>query len=162
MNDPIMGVKFGNMVQDDAATRIAEIQRLETEKAMIANRQRDLMHSGNQSETPIWDSIDAEIAPMTEKQRIAMQNDREYTQINAQLTEMVQAQVLQLVRANIEKSPMGKDLLSRMLDVTKRVKGAVLTAERTAMEEFDAFRKASEQNPNLTMSEFRKLNSKKK
>ncbi len=163
MNDPIMGVKFGgNIIQDDAATRIAEIQRLETEKAMIANRQKDLMRNSAQSETPIWDSIDAEISPMSEQQRIAMQKDKEYVSINSQLADMVQVHLLQLVRGNIEKSPTGKELLSRMLEVTRRVKGAVLTAERTAMEEFEAFRKASEQNPDLTMAEFRQLKTKKK
>ncbi len=78
-------------------------------------------------------------------------------EVNAELAEMVQTQMLYLVRGNIEQSPKGKELLSRMLEVTKRVKGAVLTAERAAIEEFEAFRIASAKNPDLTMSEFRKL-----
>lgn len=156
-----MGMRFGGW-QDDAAARIAEIQRLEDQKAQIANRQQDLMRKGQQSDTPIWDSIDAEMSPMSDQQRADMQKDREYMEVNAQLADMVQAQMLYLVRGNIEQSPNGKELLSRMLEVTKRVKGAVLTAERAAMEEFEAFRIASAKNPELTMAEFRKSKKQQK
>ena len=156
INDPIMGVHFGGGWQDDAATRMAEIQRIEEQKAQLASRQQDLMRRGQQSDTPIWDSTDAEMSLVSDKQRADMQRDKEYMEVNAELAEMVQTQMLYLVRGNIEQSPKGKELLSRMLEVTKRVKGAVLTAERAAMEEFEAFRIASAKNPELTMSEFRK------
>lgn len=162
-NDPILGIPFGgvntNTVPSEAQRKIAELRQLEEEQIRIQQQRQSLLQQ--KAATPIWDAIDAEMAPMSAEQRGAMQQDSEYMQVNAELAAEVQSQILVLVRENIERSPKGKELLQRMLDVTKRVKGAILTSERSEMEEWQAFRRASAENPNLTFAEF-KAKAKKK
>ena len=86
--------------------------------------------------TPIWDSIDAEVSSLTDDQKISMGNDTEYAQLNAQVAQLVQNHLMKQVKPFIENSAEGKQLLEQLLTCTRRVKAAVITADRAEMEEF--------------------------
>lgn len=66
----------------------------------------------------------------------------------------VQAEVLNLVRANIENSPEGKALLDNQLKLVKNLKTSIIEMSQREMRLFNAFKEASAKNPSLTYEEF--------
>lgn len=86
--------------------------------------------------TPIWDSIDAEVTALTDDQKLSMNSDAEYVQLNNQVAALVQQRILQTVKPYIEATEEGKQLLQQLLTCTRRVKAAVITADKAEMEEF--------------------------
>lgn len=149
---PVVGIypnaSFSTPTMQDLERQKQEI--IELQKRMVAQKGRV------DNSTPIWDKIDAEVAPLTEDQRKMMMNDKEYATMSNQIAELTQNALLQLVKPYVEASEEGKELLNKMLDVTKRVKGAVLTQSQNEMEFLRAFAAAASKNPDLTMAEFRK------
>nr|UWD64894.1 MAG: hypothetical protein [Bacteriophage sp.] len=104
----------------------------------------------------IWDTIDAEIAPLTQEQQNMLLNNQDYVNNYNALQSMVQAEVLNLVRGKIEASEDGKHLLEEQLKLVKLLKSKIVEVTNKEMELFKAFKEASKTNPNLTYEEFLK------
>lgn len=99
--------------------------------------------------------IDAEIEPLTNEQRSMLSTNEEYVANYNNLQSMVQAEVLNLVRANIENSPEGKALLDNQLKLVKNLKTSIIEMSQREMQLFNAFKEASAKNPSLTYDEFK-------
>lgn len=95
----------------------------------------------------IWDDIDAEVRPMTDEQKKRMFDDAEYMETYVKLNEMVQNELLNLVKAKIENTSEGKELLSQQLKTVKRLKNDIIN-ETNREKEF------SKLNPGVTYEEF--------
>lgn len=80
--------------------------------------------------------------------------NEEYVANYNNLQSMVQAEVLNLVRANIENSPEGKALLDNQLKLVKNLKTSIIEMSQREMQLFNAFKEASAKNPSLTYEEF--------
>lgn len=106
----------------------------------------------------IWDEIDIEINPMTEEQKARLFQDKEYSETYSELQNLVQTELLNLVKVKIESTEKGKDLLSRQLRVIKNIKGKIISDTNREMEMFMKFKEYSRQNPNITYEEFIKAN----
>lgn len=104
----------------------------------------------------IWDVIDAEIAPLTQEQQNMLLSNQDYVNNYNALQNMVQAEVLNLVRGKIEASEDGKHLLEEQLKLVKLLKSKIVEVTNKEMELFKAFKEASKTNPNLTYEEFLK------
>lgn len=104
----------------------------------------------------IWDTIDAEIAPLTQEQQNMLLSNQDYVNNYNALQSMVQAEVLNLVREKIEASEDGKHLLEEQLKLVKLLKSKIVEVTNKEMELFKAFKEASKTNPNLTYEEFLK------
>ena len=102
----------------------------------------------------IWDDIDAEIRPMSEEQKKRMFDDAEYVEVYSKLNEMVQTEILNLVKGRIESTVDGKDLLSRQLKIVKRLKSDIINETNREMEMFKKFKEFSKVNPGITYEEF--------
>lgn len=102
----------------------------------------------------IWDEIDVEINPMTEEQKSRLFQDQEYSETYNELQNLVQTELLNLVKARIESTEKGKDLLSRQLRIIKNIKGKIISDTNREMEMFMRFKEYSKQNPNITYEEF--------
>ena len=102
----------------------------------------------------IWNDIDAEIRPMTDEQKKRMFDDAEYVETYTKLNEMVQAEILNLVKAKIENSTEGKELLSQQLRIVKRLKNEIINETNKEMEVFKRFKEFSKLNPGVTYEEF--------
>lgn len=74
----------------------------------------------------IWDTIDAEIAPLTQEQQNMLLNNQDYVNNYNALQSMVQAEVLNLVRGKIEASEDGKHLLEEQLKLVKLLKSKIV------------------------------------
>ena len=102
----------------------------------------------------IWDDIDAEVRPMSDEQKKRMFDDAEYVEVYAKLNEMVQTEILNLVKGRIEGTVEGKELLSRQLKIVKRLKSDIINETNREMEMFKRFKEFSKVNPGVTYEEF--------
>lgn len=102
----------------------------------------------------IWDDIDAEVRPMTDEQKKRMFDDAEYMETYVKLNEMVQNELLNLVKAKIENTSEGKELLSQQLKTVKRLKNDIINETNREMEMFKRFKEFSKLNPGVTYKEF--------
>lgn len=102
----------------------------------------------------IWDEIDAEISPMTDEQKTRMLQDEDYVDTYTKIQDMVQAEILNLVKGRIESTPKGKELLQRQLKIVKKLKGKIIQETNREMEMFRKFREFSKTHPEVTYEEF--------
>lgn len=102
----------------------------------------------------IVDEIDAEISPMTDEQKTRMLQDEDYVDTYTKIQDMVQAEILNLVKGRIEATPEGKELLQRQLKIVKKLKGKIIQETNREMEMFRKFREFSKTHPEVTYEEF--------
>ncbi len=106
----------------------------------------------------IWDDIDAEVGPMSEEQKSMLFQDEDYVDVYTKIQNMVQAEILNLVKSRIESTPEGKELLQSQLKIVKRLKGKIIQETNREMEMFRKFREFSKTHPEVTYDEFIKAN----
>jgi hypothetical protein len=108
------------------------------------------------SRTPLWDKIDAEIAPLTEEQKRAVYADEEYIAIQAELGQLVQEQILRIVKPQIEGTEKGRELLGKVYDIAVVAKKKAIAETSKEMELFKRWQAYSVAHPDATYSEFMK------
>jgi hypothetical protein len=108
------------------------------------------------SRTPLWDKIDAEIAPLTEEQKRAVYADEEYIAIQAELGQLVQEQILRIVKPQIEGTEKGRELLGKVYDIAVVAKKKAIAETSKEMELFKRWQTYSVAHPDATYSEFMK------
>lgn len=140
-SDPMMGNGLDDL---DAQIRKMEAYR---------NKLRQ-MQSQQQPQKLIWDEIDAEIIPMTEEQKARLLQDPEYAEVYTDLQNIVQSEILNLVKGRIESTEKSKELLSRQLRIVKKLKNRIISETNREMELFNRFREYSKQHPEVTYEEF--------
>lgn len=156
MNRPINQVFLGGDPYHTFEDIDIQIQNMENYKNKL--QQLKSMQTYQNNVKLIWDDIDAEIRPMSEEQKKRMFDDREYTETYVKLNEIVQNELINLVKAKIESTPEGKDLLSQQLKTVKRLKNDIINETNREMEMFKRFREFSKLNPEVTYEEFIKAN----
>lgn len=114
------------------------------------------------SRTPLWDKIDAEIAPLTEEQKKAVFADEEYIAIQAELGQLVQEQILRIVKPQIEGTEKGRELLGKVYDIAVVAKKKAIAETSKEMELFKRWQAYSVAHPDATYSEFMKTTKVKK
>lgn len=108
----------------------------------------------SQPQRMIWDEIDAEISPMSDEQKTRMLQDEDYVDTYTKIQDMVQAEILSLVKGRIEATPEGKELLQRQLKIVKKLKEKIIQETNREMEMFRKFREFSKTHPEVTYEEF--------
>ena len=156
MNSPINQVFLGSDPYHSFDNIDMQIQQMEAYRNKL-QQLRDLQAQQTQPKL-IWDDIDAEIRPLTEEQRKRMFNDVEYVETYTKLNDMVQTEILNLVKSKIENTSEGKELLSQQLRIVKRLKSEIINETNKEMELFKRFKEFSKLNPEVTYEEFIKAN----
>ena len=128
----------------------SQIQYLKQYEAQLAQLQK----KGTLQTDLIWDTIDKEMSSLTENQKAKFFEDKEYAEITNSLQKMVQIELINLVKAKIEGTTEGKDLLQRQLQLVKRLKNKIIQDTDNEMAIFNKFKEYSKDNPNLTYDEF--------
>jgi hypothetical protein len=113
------------------------------------------------SRTPLWDKIDAEIAPLTDEQKKAVYSDEDYIAVQAEISLMAQEYMLRMVKPQIEGNERGRELLGKMYDITVVAKKKAIQEANKEMELFKKWQEYSVANPNATYAEFIKATKKK-
>jgi LytS/YehU family sensor histidine kinase len=129
-----------------------QMQLMETYK----NRLQQLKATQNQSIKLVWNDIDNEINSMTEEQKSRLFSNEEYIEIYNQIQSKVQFELLNLVKAKIEGTPEGKELLQRQLSILRKLKIKIVEETNREMELFRKFKEFSVSHPNVTYDEFLK------
>lgn len=126
-----------------------QIDYLEQLKTDIDNRTKQLPRKEN-----IWDYIDGEIASLNDDQKKILFEDNKYKEYDAQLQNIIQKELINLVKDKIASSSTGKQLLSDMFNYIKTVKPNIIAEANKDLELFKKFQIAVSVNPNLTYTDF--------
>lgn len=153
VNQVILGgdSMFSNMDDIDM-----QIQRMEAYRNRL--QQLKSMQAQSQPTKLIWDDIDALISPMSEEQKSRLLQDEEYVENYNIVQNIVQNELLNLVKGKIESTPEGKELLQNQLKIVKRLKNKIIDDTNREMEMFKRFREFSKGHPGVTYEEFIKEN----
>ena len=106
----------------------------------------------------IWDDIDAELNPLSEEQRSLLSDNEDYIDTYNKIQYTVQNEILNLVKAKIESTQEGKELLQNHLKIIKKLKSKIIQDSNREMEMFRKFKEYSKQNSGITYEEFIKAN----
>lgn len=146
---PVNQVFLGNADPLLSNTDITDqLQRLKAYEAQLTK----LQNIGSQE--LIWDAIDKEISSLTDSQKAKFFENKEYSEITMSLQNMVQLELLNLVKVKIENTPEGKTLLQKQLGIVKDLKKKIVQETDNEIAIFNKFREFSKDNPNLTYDEF--------
>lgn len=150
--DPLLGNSMvGNSLDEQLQLIEKYKQNLEAAKQL---RQQTQSVQQPVPQRMIWDEIDAEINPMTDEQKTRMLQDEDYVDTYTKIQDMVQTEILNLVKGRIEATPEGKELLQRQLKIVKKLKGKIIQETNREMEMFRKFREFSKTHPEVTYEEF--------
>lgn len=150
--DPLLGNSMvGNSLDEQLQLIEKYKQNLEAAKQL---RQQAQLVQQPVPQRMIWDEVDAEISPMTDEQKARMLQDEDYVDTYTKIQDMVQAEILNLVKGRIEATPEGKELLQRQLKIVKKLKGKIIQETNREMEMFRKFREFSKTHPEVTYEEF--------
>lgn len=152
MNRPINQVFLGGDPYHTLDDIDIQIQNMENYRNKL--QQLKALQSQQAPVKLIWDDINAEVRPMTDEQKKRMFDDAEYMETYVKLNEMVQNELLNLVKAKIENTSEGKELLSQQLKTVKRLKNDIINETNREMEMFKRFKEFSKLNPGVTYEEF--------
>lgn len=155
--DPLLGSSIiGNSLDEQLQMIERYKQNLEAAKQM--KQQAQITQQPVTAQKLIWDDIDAEIEPLTNEQKSKLLQDEDYVETYTKIQNMVNSEILSLVKGRIENTPEGKELLSHQLKVVKRLKNKIIDETNREMEMFRKFREFSKQHPEVTYEEFIKVN----
>ena len=108
----------------------------------------------------IWNEIDAEVKVLTPEQLQKLFENEEYVRTYARIQELVNAEILNLVKPRIESTPEGKQLLQEQLNLVRKMKPKIVEDTNRDMELFRRFREFSKTNPDVTYEDFiKQMNS---
>ena len=102
----------------------------------------------------LWESIDKEIASLTNDQKQILAKDETYASIEQELQILVQQELINSVKDKINSSTYGKELLEKQLKNIKDKKDKIVEESNKEIELFKKFQIAVQANPNLTYAEF--------
>lgn len=157
--DPLLGGSvIGNSLDEQLQLLERYKQNLEAAKQMKQQAQQPMPQQPIPLQKLIWDDIDAEVEPMTDEQKSRLLQDEDYVETYTKIQNMVNAEILNLVKGRIESTPEGKELLSHQLKTVKRLKSKIIDETNREMEMFRRFREYSKQHPGVTYDEFIKAN----
>ena len=144
-NDPLLGNR-------------PSLEQLERQNEMYAQKLQELRNMpvqpipGHQrTSTPLWDEIDKIVSSLNEQEKSVLVNNKEYYENSVAIQEMVNAEILMLVKGRIESSPEGKAILEQQLSFVKRMSRAAKEepAKRDAL-----FREYMTEHSDMTWQEF--------
>ena len=131
-----------------------QIQRMELYRQRLKQIKESQQIQNSQPQRLIWDEIDSEITPMSNEQKNRLLQDQDYTSIYTELQSMVQSELLNLVKAKIEGSERGKELLQKQLKIVRKLKTKIIEDTDREMEMFKRFKEYSKEHPNTSYDEF--------
>lgn len=157
--DPLLGSSvIGNSLDEQLQMLERYKQNLEAAKQMKQQIQQPMVQQNISTQKLIWDDIDSEVRPMTDEQKSRLLQDEDYVETYNKIQNMVNEEILNLVKGRIESTQEGKELLTQQLKTVKRLKNKIIDETNREMEMFKRFKEYSKQHPEMTYDEFIKAN----
>ena len=145
--DPLLGTQGYNIEEQ---LRQLELRRQSLESMKQLNTQAMAPTS------IIWNEIDSEVKVLTSEQIQKLFENEDYVRTYNKIQELVNAEILNLVKAKIESTPEGKQLLQEQLNLVRKMKPKLVEDANREVELFRRFREFSKTNPDVTYDEFLK------
>lgn len=145
--DPTAGLDERMAMIEAYQKKLAELRQARTQMSQVNSQPQEAVPS-------LWAEIDSEVYPLSEEQRIKLSQDEEYAQNDIAIQELVQTEILNLVKGKIENSQSGKELLKSQLSIVKKLKKKIVEETNQEMEAFRRFKEYSKSHPNVTYEEF--------
>ena len=101
-----------------------------------------------------WVKIDNEVANVDKYTSDALASDENYKSINTQLQNIIQQELLFLVRDKVEQREDGKKLLEKQLQIIKQIKSNVSDKRNKDIDLFNRFKEYSRIHPETTYEQF--------
>jgi len=102
----------------------------------------------------IWDTIDSEVKVLTNEQLQKLFENEDYVRTYSRIQELVNAEILNLVKPRIESTAEGKQLLQEQLNLVRKMKPKIVEDTNREVELFRRFREFSKTNPDVTYDDF--------
>ena len=144
--DPLLGAQGYNIEE--------QLRQLELRKQSLESMKQ--LNTQAIPQTVIWNEIDAEIKVLSPAQIQKLFENEEYIKIYSRIQELVNAEILNLVKYKIESSTEGNQLLRNQLDILKKLKTKIIEDTDREVALFKQFKEFSKTNPNVTYDEFLK------
>ena len=147
--DPLLGNSIvGNNIEEQLQLLEKYKQNLEVARQLKQTTTTKLL----------WDDIDSEIINLTEDQKEKLFQEESYIEIYNKIQILVQSEILNLVKAKIESTPEGKELLQSQLKLVKTLKTKIIEESNKELEMFKKFKEFSRTNSGVTYEDFIKNN----
>ena len=104
----------------------------------------------------IWNEIDSEVKVLSNEQLQKLFENEDYVRIYTRIQELVNTEILNLVKPRIESSTEGKQLLQEQLNIVRKMKPKIIEDSNREVELFRRFREFSKTNPDVTYDDFLK------
>lgn len=102
----------------------------------------------------IWDTIDSEVKVLTPEQLQKLFENEDYVRTYSRIQELVNTEILNLVKPRIESTTEGKQLLQEQLNLVRKMKPKIVEDTNREVELFRRFREFSKTNPDVTYEDF--------
>ena len=102
----------------------------------------------------IWNEIDTEVKVLSQEQLQKLFENEDYVRTYVRIQELVNAEILNLVKPRIESTPEGRQLLQEQLNLVRKMKPKIVEDTNRDMELFKRFREFSKTNPDVTYEDF--------
>lgn len=142
--DPLLGTPSYNIEE--------QLRQLEARKQTLESMKQLNPQAIQQS--VLWDSIDSEIKVLSQDQLSRLFENQEYVTTYTRIQELVNTEIINLVKARIENTTEGKQLLQEQLNIIRKMKPTIIEETNREVELFKRFREYSKNNPNITYEEF--------
>ena len=142
--DPLLGTPSYNIEE--------QLRQLEARKQALESMKQ--LNPQTIQQSVLWDSIDSEIKVLSQDQLSKLFENQEYIATYTRIQELVNAEIINLVKARIENTTEGKQLLQEQLNIIRKMKPTIIEETNREVELFKRFREYSKNNPNVTYEEF--------
>ena len=150
--DPLLGSSMlGNNIEE-------QLQLLDRYRQNLENAKNMKQQIQQAPQRLIWDDIDLELQPMSDEQKSILFQNEEYVETYTRIQGLVNAEIINLVKAKIESTQEGNELLRNQLKILRKLKGKIIEDTNREMEMFRRFKEFSKHNPEVTYDEFIKNN----
>lgn len=150
--DPLLGSSMlGNNIEE-------QLQLLDRYRQNLENAKNMKQQIQQAPQRLIWDDIDLELQPMSDEQKSILFQNEEYVETYTRIQGLVNTEILNLVKAKIESTQEGNELLRNQLKILRKLKGKIIEDTNREMEMFRRFKEFSKHNPEITYDEFIKNN----
>ena len=150
--DPLLGSSIlGNNIEE-------QLQLLDRYRQNLENAKNMKQQIQQAPQRLIWDDIDLELQPMSDEQKNILFQNEEYVETYTRIQGLVNTEILNLVKAKIESTQEGNELLRNQLKILRKLKGKIIEDTNREMEMFRRFKEFSKHNPEMTYDEFIKNN----
>lgn len=152
--DPLLGSIDPTAGLDERMAMIEAYQKKLAELKQARAQMSQVQVQPQEATPSLWAEIDAEVYPLSDEQKMKLAQDEDYAQNDYAIQQMVQTELLNLVKGKIETSQTGKELLNNQLSIVRKLKKKVVDETNQEMEAFRKFREYSKSHPNVTYEEF--------